>query len=96
MSKAVVALAVLTLCASVALAVAPVALGGGMIRRVPQDYPTVQAAINASADGDTVLVSAGTYAERTDFLRKDITVESVERLEPPRSWTAAEPARSWT
>jgi polygalacturonase len=29
--------------------------------RVPADYPAIQQAINASADGDTVLVAAGTY-----------------------------------
>jgi hypothetical protein len=69
---------VLTLLALHALAVPPVSVGEDTIRRVPQDYPTVQAAIDASVDGDTVLVSAGTYAERIDFLRKDITVESVD------------------
>ncbi len=68
----------LALVACHVLVAAPVAAGGEAIRRVPQDYPTVQAAINASVDGDTVLVSAGTYVEQIDFLRKDITVESVD------------------
>ncbi|HKZ93706.1 MAG TPA: S8 family serine peptidase [Candidatus Bathyarchaeia archaeon] len=31
--------------------------------RVPQDYPTIQAAISAANQGDTVLVSSGTYVE---------------------------------
>ena len=31
------------------------------IRRVPQDFSTIQAAINASQNGDTVLVARGTY-----------------------------------
>ena len=31
--------------------------------RVPQDYPTVQAAIDAAAAGDTILIAPGTYNE---------------------------------
>jgi len=30
---------------------------------VPDDYPTIQAAINAAEEGDTILVKAGTYEE---------------------------------
>lgn len=44
--------------------------------RVPQDYPTIQAAINAANHGDTVLVSPGTYVENIDFLGKAITLRS--------------------
>ena len=34
---------------------------------VPADQPTIQAAINAAAKGDTVLVSPGTYVENINF-----------------------------
>lgn len=43
---------------------------------VPADQPTIQKAINAAANGDTVLVSPGTYTENVDFLGKAITVSS--------------------
>jgi hypothetical protein len=56
---------------------APDALPLGVRRRVPQDYSTIQAAINASADGDTVLVSEGTYLENIRYRGKAITVASL-------------------
>ena len=39
-------------------------------------YTTIQAAINAAANGDTVSVCDGTYNENIDFLGKAITVRS--------------------
>ncbi|HEV7478039.1 MAG TPA: right-handed parallel beta-helix repeat-containing protein, partial [Burkholderiales bacterium] len=44
--------------------------------RVPLDHPTIQAAINAAGNGDTVLVAPGTYLENISFLGKAITVTS--------------------
>ena len=41
---------------------------------VPQDQPTIQAAITAANNGDTVLVSPGTYSVNLDFNGKAITV----------------------
>jgi len=55
----------------------PLDLLGGTRRLVPQEYATIQAAINASINGDTVLVSDGTYLENIRFKGKAIIVASL-------------------
>jgi len=43
---------------------------------VPSDYSTIQEGIDASSDGDTVLVAQGTYPENVNFKGKGILVTS--------------------
>lgn len=45
---------------------------------VPKDQPTIQQAITAATNGDTVLVSPGIYSENIDFEGKAIIVTSVK------------------
>jgi len=52
------------------------ASGQAIERLVPRGYSSIQAAINASRDGETITVSDGTYVENLNFKGKDITVES--------------------
>ena len=43
---------------------------------VPADHTSIQAAINASADGDTIIVAPGTYNELVRLNGKAITLRS--------------------
>ncbi len=47
------------------------------ILRVPTDYETIQAAIDAADHGDTVLIAPGEYSGSIDFQAKQITVSSL-------------------
>jgi hypothetical protein len=53
---------------------------------VPTQYPTIQSAINAAVNGDTVIVAPGTYTgpgnHDIDFKGKAITVRSVDPNDP--------------
>jgi len=42
--------------------------------RVPQDYPTIQAAIDAAVSGDRILVSPGTYEETITLYKSGIVL----------------------
>ncbi|MDP6169629.1 MAG: hypothetical protein QF780_06455, partial [Candidatus Marinimicrobia bacterium] len=49
----------------------------GTTINVPGDYSGIQEAINASTDGDTVLVAAGTYTENLSVVDKNIHLASL-------------------
>jgi hypothetical protein len=46
---------------------------------VPDDFPTIQEAIDTAVNGDTIIVRPGIYVENIDFLGKRINVESEGR-----------------
>jgi len=56
------------------LLIAIMAFCGGLAvaaeRRVPEDFPTIQAAVDAARSGDIVLISPGTYQETVTIRRK--------------------------
>ncbi|UCC45310.1 MAG: right-handed parallel beta-helix repeat-containing protein [Candidatus Zixiibacteriota bacterium] len=61
---------------SLILALVAAAAAAGTIQ-VPGDYGTIQEAIDASLDGDTVLVDTGRYVETINFSGKNIVVGSL-------------------
>lgn len=61
--------------------------GSGIIR-VPEDYPNIQAGIDAAVDGDTVLVADNIYFDNIRFKGKAITVASYFIIDGDTSWTA--------
>jgi hypothetical protein len=48
-----------------------------IIRNVPSQYSTIQAGINASMNGDTILVSPGIYSEHILFSGRNVLVKSL-------------------
>ena len=48
---------------------------------VPDDYPTIQAAVDAAEPGDLVLIEEGTYRESVDVRTPGVTLRGVDRNE---------------
>jgi hypothetical protein len=49
--------------------------------RVPEDHDTIQAAVDAAAPGDLVLIDPGTYAEAVDVETENLTIRGLDRNE---------------
>ncbi|MCH9022932.1 MAG: hypothetical protein IID32_09220, partial [Planctomycetes bacterium] len=56
------------------------------IRHVPSQFATIQSAIDAATDDDTIIVAEGTYYENLNFLGKNIHLCSTD----PTDWSVVE------
>jgi hypothetical protein len=53
--------------------------GDDGVREVPAEYPTIQAAVDAAAEGDLVLVAPGVYNEAVDVVTDNLTIRGLDR-----------------
>ena len=53
----------------------------GATRHVPDEYPTIQAAVDAAQPGDLVLIDRGVYRESVDVSTPGLTIRGVDRNE---------------
>jgi hypothetical protein len=59
------------------------------IIHVPADYSTIQEAINSSLNGDTIVVSPGTYYENINFRGKNIVLTSMFYIDRDTSFISS-------
>lgn len=55
--------------------------GGDGVLRVPEEYDTIQAAVDATSAGDLVLIAPGVYNEAVDITTDEITIRGIDRNE---------------
>ncbi len=60
----------------------PEVILGGLTLLVPDHYGRIQEAIDASEDGDCIIVSRGRYQENLDLSGKSITIRSTQPEDP--------------
>jgi plastocyanin len=51
----------------------------GTTVRVPEDFPTIQSAVDAAEPGDLVLVGEGTYREQVNVTTEQLVIRGVDR-----------------
>lgn len=54
---------------------------GFATHRVPEDFGTIQEAVDAAEPGDLVLIAPGTYEEAVDVTTEDLTIRGLDRNE---------------
>ena len=64
----------LIFCVAIGFVFAMSGMAKAAILRVPQDYPTIQSAIGAAVDGDTINIGHGTYTELLTISGKGLTL----------------------